>query len=65
MENVAHVTIGMAKFWYAADKAGSRTNVPNQAPQSNSREASLERATVVKSGCDEGMDKSGGSRSSE
>ena len=65
MENVAHVTRDMAKFGYTADKAGSRTQDPIQAPQSTSREASVERATVVKSSCDEGMDKGGGSRSSE
>ena len=55
----------MAKFWYAADKGGSRTHEPIQEPQSNRREASVQRATVVNSDCDEGMDKNGGSRSSE
>ena len=65
MENVVNVSRDVAKFEYTADKAGSITQDPIQAPQSTSREASVERATIIKFSCDEGMDKSGGSRSSE
>ena len=62
VENVVSVSRDVAKLDHMADKVGSITL---QAPQSTSREASVERATIIKFSCDEGMDKSGGSRSSE
>ena len=65
MENVVNVLRDVAKFEYTADKAGSITQDPIQAPQSTSQEASVEPAILIKFSCEEGMDKSEGSRSSE
>src|SRR6218665_1197358 len=54
MENIRHVFTDMAKFRYATNWAGG-TQDPIQTPQSTGREASIERGTVVKLVCNEGM----------
>src|SRR6218665_3792833 len=55
----------MAKFRYAANEAGSRTQDPIQTRQSTGGEASIERGAVVKPVCNEGMYKGGSCRCSE
>ena len=62
MKNIKHVLSDMAKFRYAIDWAGSRTQDSIQRPQSTNREASVERATVVQPVCNEGVHKGGGCR---
>ena len=42
-----HRSSGMNKIWYTAYKADRRTLDKIQAPQSTSREASVERAAIV------------------
>jgi hypothetical protein len=62
VEYVTHEGGDMSEFRYAADEARSIAKDPIQATQSTSREASVERAAIVKSSCDEGVDKGGCSR---
>ena len=57
VQYVTHEGGDVSEFRYAANEARSRAKYLIQATQSSSREASVEQATVVKSSCDEGVDK--------